>query len=127
MASRKEFRILLPNQPGQLVRVCEALSKRNVNIRTVAGIAGATLLAIVTAQEDQTRAAFKELGLSFHEKELLTVNLVDRPGELATLAKKLADNNINIESIYVLRASASEVEIAFTVNDLEKAKQVLGM
>ncbi len=127
MAERKEFRILLPDQPGQLARVCEALSQRKVNIRTVAGIAGATLLAVVTEQEDHTRAAFQELGLNFHEVELLTIKLVDRPGELATFAKKLSDANINIESIYILRTSADEVEIAFTVSDMDRARQVLGL
>ncbi len=127
MAERKEFRILLPDQPGQLARVCEALSQRKVNIRTVAGIAGATLLAVVTEQEDHTRAVFQELGLNFHEVELLTIKLVDRPGELATFAKKLSDANINIESIYILRTSADEVEIAFTVSDMDRARQVLGL
>ena len=127
MSSMKEFRISLPNQPGQLVRICEALSQRNVNIKTMAGTAGANLLAMVTDQEDHTREAFQKLGLSFQEVELLTVKIVDKPGTLAGFARKLADANINIESIYRLGTTADGVEVAFTVSDMDKTKQVLGL
>lgn len=78
MANRKEFRISLPNQPGQLARVCEALGKRSINIRTVAGVAGAPVFVLVTEQVEQTGAAFQELGLSFQEVELLTAKLADK-------------------------------------------------
>jgi len=127
MSSTKEFRISLPNQPGQLVRVCESLSQRNVNIRTIAGIAGTNRLAMVTDQEDPTKEVLQKLGLSFEEVELLTVRLVDKPGTLAGFARKLADANINIESIYRLGVTADGVEVAFTVSDIDKAKPVLGL
>ena len=127
MSSIKEFRISLPNQPGQLVRVCEALSQRNVNIKTIAGIAGTNRLAIVTDQEDPTKEVLQKLGLSFEEVELVTVILVDKPGTLLGFARKLADANINIESIYRLGVTADGVEVAFTVSDIVKAKQVLGL
>lgn len=127
MSCTKEFRISLPNQPGQLVRVCEALNQRNVNIKTIAGTAGTNQLAMVTDQEEFTREVLQKLGLSFQEVELVTVRLVDKPGTLADFARKLADANINIESIYRLGVAADEVEVAFTVSDINKAKQVLGL
>jgi hypothetical protein len=98
-----------------------------VNIRTIAGIAGTNRLAMVTDQEDPTKEVLQKLGLSFEEVELLTVRLVDKPGTLAGFARKLADANINIESIYRLGVTADGVEVAFTVSDIDKAKQVLGL
>lgn len=128
MAEMKEFRISLPNEPGQLGRVGEALGRRGVNIMTVAAIGAANpVVALVTDQEDKTREALGELSLSFHEVELLTVKLPHRPGELGTFAKKMGDVNINIESIYLLGESAGEAKIAFTVSDLAKAKKELGL
>jgi hypothetical protein len=127
MSSTKEFRISLPNQPGQLVRLCEALSQRNVNIKTIAGIAGTNRLAMVTDQEGPTKEVLQKLSLSFEEVELVAVRLVDKPGTLAVFAKKLADANINIESIYRLGVTADGVDVAFTVSDIVKAKQVLGL
>jgi len=126
MEDKKEFRISLPNEPGQLARVCEALGHRGVNILSVAAIGAANpVVALVADQEDKTREALEELALSFQEVELLTVEVPHRPGELGTFAKKMRDANINIESIYLLEESGGEVKVAFTVSDLAKAKQEL--
>ena len=126
MKEMTEFRIALPNEPGQLARVGEALGTRGVNILTVAAIGTVeAAVALVTDQEDKTREALGDLGLSYQEIELLAVSLSHQPGELSVLAKKLADAEINIESIYLLEESAGEVKIAITVNDLTRARQVL--
>jgi len=128
MREMKEFRISLPSEPGQLGRVGEALGRRGVNIMTVAAIGAANpVVALVTDQDDKTREVLGELGLSFKEVELQTVKLPHRPGELGNFAKKMGDANINIKSIYLLEESEGEVRIAFTVSDLAKAKQELGL
>jgi hypothetical protein len=128
MEGKKEFRISLPNQPGQLALVCEALGRAGVNILSVAAIGAANpVVALAADQEDKTREALEELNLDFQEVELLTVNVPHRPGELGALTKKMGEANINIESIYLLEESSGEVKVAFTVSDLAKAKQELGL
>jgi hypothetical protein len=128
MEKRTEFKILLPNEPGQLARVAEALGNRQINIITIAAIGVANpQVVLVTVQEDETREILKKLGLSFQEAELLSVKMPNVPGELGIFAKKLADANINIESMYLLEESFGEVRIGFTVDDLDKAKQELGL
>jgi len=124
----KEFRLILPNKPGELARICEALAKHEVNIRSIAGIAGTLpVMAITTEQEDGARDALKELGIDFQELELIIIKLTDVPGELAFFTRKLADANINIESIYMLGELAGEGKIGLTVtvNDIDKAKKLL--
>ncbi len=124
----KEFRVYLPNEPGQLAQVGEALSRRGVNILTVAAIGAANpTVALVVDQEGIAREVLEGLGLSFEEVELLTLTVPNRPGELSTFAKKLGDAKINIESIYLLEASGEEAKVALTVSDSAKAKQVLGI
>lgn len=124
----KEFRLSLPNQPGELAKVAEALGQSGINILAVAGIGAANpVLALVTEQEDQTRNVLQGLGISFQEGELLTVKVPDRPGELGKMARKLGDAQVNIDSIYLLSKAAGEAELAFTVSDLAQAKQLLGL
>ena len=124
MMEKKEFRISLPNEPGQLARLGETLGQRGVNILTVAAIGAANpVIALVTDNENQTREALQEMDLIFQELEILTVKMPNRPGELGILSKKLADADINIESIYLL----GEGEVVFTVSNTAKAKQILGL
>jgi len=124
----KEFRISLPNQPGQLARVAEELGGEGVNILAVAAIGAASpLIVLVVDLEDKTREALKKLDLSFQEVELLTADVPHRPGELGIFAKKMGDAGVNIESIYLLEESEGKVKVALTVSDLNKAKQRLGL
>lgn len=124
----KEFRISLPNQPGQLARVAEALGQRGVNILTVAAIGAANpVVALVTEQEEPTRTVLQDLGVSFQEAEPLTVKVADRPGELGQVAKKLGDAQVNIDSVYVLSKAGGEAELALIVDDPGRAKQLLGV
>ncbi|MEW5900128.1 MAG: ACT domain-containing protein [Acidobacteriota bacterium] len=124
----KEFRISLPNRPGQLARLAEGLGHRGVNILAVAGIgAPKSFMALVVDQEDKTREALSKLRLKFREVELLTVDVPHRPGELGIFARKMADAKINIQSIYLLEGPVGEVKVALTVSDLNKAKQKLSL
>ena len=127
MGQRKEFRITIPNEKGQIWRLCDALFRHKVNLKTVAGFAAHFgILAIITDKEDVTREVLKELGLKFQEIDLITIKLTNMPGEIAYYVKKLYDADINIEALYMVGESTSEGEIAISVNDLERAQKVLG-
>lgn len=117
----------MANEPGTLWRICDALQKNGINIRTIAGIAGQDILAVVTDQDDETREVFKKLRLTFAEFELIVLRVTNMPGEIAFFAKKLSDFKINIDSVYMLGESKGKGEMAFAVDDVERAKQVLGL
>ncbi len=124
----KEFRVSVLDQPGQLALVSAALSQKLVNIRSVAGISSAgPVITFISDQEEQAREALDELGLEYQESDVINIKLSDEPGELANLTHKLAEADINIDSIYVLGTQDRQTEFAITVNHLEKAKEVMGL
>lgn len=124
----KEFRVSVLDQPGQLALVSAALSQKLVNIRTIAGIgSGGPVVTFISDNEQHAREALEELGLEYRETEVISIKLSDEPGELAKLTHRLAEDQINIDSIYVLGTENRQTEIAFTVDQLEKAKTVLGI
>lgn len=123
----KEFRVKVVERPGQLAMVKAALSQKLTDIHMMAGLGSAgPLITFIAENEMQARATLQELGLSYEEVEILTVTLSDQPGELAKLARKLGDANININSIHVLGTQDQKTKVALTVSDAAKAKQVLG-
>lgn len=124
----KEFRIKVVERPGQLALVKAALSQKLTDIHMMAGLGSAgPLITFIAENEGQARATLKELGLSYEEVEILTVILSDQPGELAKLARKLGDANININSIHVLGTQDQQTKVALTVSDAAKAKRALGL
>lgn len=125
MLVRKDFRISLPDEPGELARICRELSTRGVNIRTIAGIAGSPpVLSMITDNEDETREALKTLNVRFEETDLLTIKVTNIPGEIASFAQNLAEAGVNISAVFLLGEVGGKGMLAFGVSDLEKAKQI---
>lgn len=125
----KEFRVEIPNKPGQLARLGQALGMRGVGIKAVAsvGTSNPAVFAFVTDNDSLTQTALKELNLAYEEVEVLTAKFTDHAGGLGRFAQQLGDEMINIDSIYLLHRIHHEVEIGFTVDDVTKAKEILGL
>jgi len=123
----KEFKIFVHNKTGELARVTEALSTHAVNIKAISSEGGTekAFLRIVTGDVSTTERALKNAGMTFELNEILDVELMDRPGELAKIARRLARQGVNVESIYILGSKGGKTQIAMVVSDLAKAKTAL--
>jgi hypothetical protein len=123
----KEFKVFVKDKPGELARVTEALAEHAVNIRAIASEGGHenSFLRIVTSDVVTTEKAFKLAGIKYEANDLFTVELMDRPGELAKIARRLARAGVNVESIYILGSKNAKTEVGMVVSDMEKAKTAL--
>lgn len=123
----KEFRVSLPNRPGELARVADFLARADVNIKAVAGMAEANKAVVTFVGHDVNamREALQKGNFRYREVEILTVDLEDKAGELAAVAAKLGNAGVNIESIYVLGREGSKVQLALAVDNIQKAKKEL--
>jgi hypothetical protein len=123
------FVIQLENRPGQLARIARALANRRVNIQHIAGTgSGDTMVAMMTTDDDTvTREVLASMGIPFVEGDTIHVQVEDRPGGIAELTEKLAAAGVNIGGILVVGRSGSRAEVAFTVDDEARAREVLGL
>lgn len=123
----KEFRVFVTDRPGELARVTEALSTAAVNIRAIASESkkDAAFLRIVTQDVATTEKALTNAGMKYELNEILNLELLDRPGELAKVSRRLARASIDVHSIYILGSKNGRTEIALVVDDMEKAKTAL--
>jgi hypothetical protein len=123
----KEFKVFVQDKPGELARVTEALASQAVNIKAISseGAQPKTFLRVVTGDVATTEKAFKLAGLKYEANEILTVELLDRPGELAKIARRLARAGVNVSSIYILGSKNGKTEVAMVVGDMERAKTAL--
>src|SRR5881398_750774 len=120
----KEFKVFVADKTGELARVTEALSNGAVNIRAIASESkhDASFLRVVTSDVQTTQKALTNAGLKYELSDILNLELLDRPGELAKVAKRLARAGINVHSIYILGSKNGRTEIALVVDDIERAK-----
>lgn len=123
----KEFRVFVADKPGELARVTEALAGAAVNIRAIASEAkhDTSFLRVVTSDVTTTEKALSLAGLKFELNDILALELLDRPGELAKVSRRLARAGINVHSIYILGSKNGRTEIALVVDDTDRAKVTL--
>ena len=123
------FVIQLENRPGELAHVTRALAMRGINIQSIAGSgAGTRMCAMLTTDDDEmTRDVLHSMGIPFVEGDTLCVEVEDRPGGIAELTEKLSAASVNITGILVVGRRNSLIQIAFTVDDEARAREVLGL
>ena len=123
----KQFDIEAGSDMGSLANLCENLSLNAINIRAIA-TDGNGRVRIVTEDENTTRSALQKSRVFFSESDILSLRLMDRPGELAKITRLLSNNKININSVYILGKDPVErvSEIAIEVSDLNAATKVIG-
>ena len=119
-----EFTVRIANRPGRLAALSEALADAGVNIEALAGFGldGEGVIHMIVDDEATTRAVLRRLGVGFSEREVLTTILPHRPGALGEMTRRLADADVNIEAVYLLRSSAEGLEFAVAVDDPARAR-----
>ncbi len=123
-----EISMELPDVPGSLATVTEALAEANINIETICAIGRvAPNVALVTKQVPQTKALLDKMGINYTVSELLKMVMPDEPGVLAQFSRRLADGGVNIRSIYILSKYRGDTELVFSVDDPEKARETLNI
>jgi hypothetical protein len=112
------------NKPGALARVAAAISDAGVNMSaaTCIGTADHAELHILVPHAEAAKhsLAISHLAVS-REREVVVVQVDDRPGVLADLTRKVADAGINLDLVYV----ATGNRIVFGAPDLEGLKAAL--
>ena len=123
----KQFEITLPKKPSALASIAEALAANGVNIRGISSeLPGERIVVkVVTDDEATTRSTLARLKTKFTEREVLSVVIPDRPGEIAKVARRMARRMITIDNIYMLSRQGGQTEVAFTTDKMEKASEAL--
>jgi hypothetical protein len=123
MARAKELKIRVPDRPGMLGEIAAALAEKKVNLRAVnAWVEGTE--GVVRLVADRAAVAKKVLasrGWAPEEREVLEVELADKPGALAALAEKLGAAGVNITHVFLGTASARKATLFLGVSDVAAA------
>jgi len=117
--------IEIENEPGALARVASAISDAGVNLAaaTCIGTAERVELHVLVPHAEAARHALAISHLAVNrEREVVVVEVEDRPGVLADLTRKVARAGVDLDVVYV----ATRNRLVFGAADLAGLKAALG-
>lgn len=121
----KDYTVVLPDRPGSLAMMCEALGDAGINIVGICDVPSEIHICV----EDVTtaRSVLTEAGIEVRDERDVLIwdfgskNVVGKPGALGKVTRKIADEGINIDFAYI----AENNRLILAVNDINKARTVL--
>jgi hypothetical protein len=125
-----DLAVSVPDSPGGLADVGEALGNAGVNIEGMCGVGMGDRGMIHVLVEDAAaaRAALEGAGLSVErESEALVSELpadqVDTPGVVGQMARAVANAGVNFQAVYL----ATKNRAVAVTDDNDKARAALGL
>ncbi|HPS54499.1 MAG TPA: ACT domain-containing protein [Sedimentisphaerales bacterium] len=123
-----QISIFLENRKGRLFEACSLLGSNGINIRalTIAETEDFGVLRIVVDKTDDAVKCLRENNFVANITDVVAVEVSDKPGGLASVLKKLSENNINIEYMYGFMEKFSDnALLVFRFEDVNAAQKVL--
>jgi hypothetical protein len=122
----KDLMVILQDRPGELARLGQATGEAGANIQGMCAFTGEGRGVIhLLFDDDQAavaRAALEEAGMGVaDEREVLVIDIEDRPGTLGELARSLGEASVNIELAY----TTFGVKLVIATEDIESALAAL--
>lgn len=119
--------VVLQDEPGQLAKLGGAVGAAGVNIRGMCAFTGEGrgIIHVLVDDEAAQRAVAALTGAGMGvagEREVLVVDIKDKPGSLGELARELADASVNIELLYT---TFGGVRVVIATDDLANARAAL--
>ena len=120
-----DLTIELDDTAGELARLGEALGNGGVNIEGLCAVTVGGPTAEIHVLVEDAEAAFEALAaagiLVESEREVVVVEVDDRPGTLGDLSRRLGDAGVNMTMVYL----ATRTRLVVGADDLAGARRIL--
>ena len=123
----RQYSVFLPNKPGALNGLVKLFADQNINIVGIASEVSADSGVVRITVEEDKRIGYvlTQAGFTTVETPMISIKLVDKPGELFRLTKILSNYGINITTVYGTALGGSAARVLISVTDAKKAQEAL--
>ena len=119
-----EIFVVLENRPSTLGELCSHLAENKINIEAI-GVFQDTA-KIYVKNVNKAIKVLDRLEYTTEQRDVLKVDLENRPGALADVASKLGNKGINIEYCYgALSKKGNTTAVILDVSDIDMALRIL--
>ena len=125
MEKIQELFVVVENKPGSLGELLGQLGREKINIEAIGLFQDIAKLS-VSDPERAKNALFKH-GYQVETREVLRMQVDNKPGSFAFIASRLGDAGLNIDYCYgTVGAGQKNAAVIVDVADLDRAMSVLG-
>jgi hypothetical protein len=120
----KDLTVILEDRPGTLAALGEALGGADVNIEGVCGmrIERQGVVHVLVEDAATARSAIEQAGLQVREeRDVVVVDVEDRPGALGEAARRIAAAGGNLNLVYL----ATNTRLVIGADDLDSIRAAL--
>ena len=119
-----EIFVVLENRPATLGELCSHLAENNINIDAI-GVFQDTA-KILVKNVNKAMKLLSKLNYVTELRDVLRVELENRPGALADVATKLGNKGVNIEYCYgTLSKKGKMASVILDVSNIDKALKII--
>lgn len=119
-----EIFVVLENKPSTLGDLCSHLAENGINIDAISVFQDTAKLLV--SNVNKAMKILSKLDYTTELRDVLLVQLENRPGALSEMATKLGNKGINIEYCYgTLSKKKNSTDIIIDVSDIDKAIKIL--
>ncbi len=125
---REQLSVYMKNKPGELAKICRKLADEEINILgiTVADTVDHAVDRLILDKPDKARQILEDEGLLVVDTKVLSIDLENKPGQLAEISDRLACCDINIEYAYCTVSPDQEKGfLVIKVSDPTRALELL--
>ncbi|MFH0879732.1 MAG: ACT domain-containing protein [Lentisphaerota bacterium] len=128
VAKGKQISVFLDDKPGMLAGITELLGRHGVNIYALSlaeGI-GHGYVRMVVDKEDEAISTLRDANELVLDREVLLLELSNKPGSLGLVTRLLAESGVNLEYAYCAGGRGVDKGLVIVkVDDTDNAMQVL--
>ncbi len=119
-----EIFVVLENRPSTLGEMCSYLAENGINIESIGVFQDTAKLYVKNA--NKAVKILSKLDYTTELRDVLRVELENRPGALADITSKLGNKGVNIEYCYATISKKSDTAaVILDVSDIDKALKIL--
>jgi hypothetical protein len=123
----EQLSIFVENRPGRLAEITEILADAEVDIRamSIADTEDFGILRIIVSDTKKAVDTLKGAGYAVSVKDVLAVELSDKPGSLAKVIRILSEGGVSVEYLYAfITRKEDSAYVIFRVEDTDKAESI---
>ena len=123
----KQLTVLVPNQPGQVAALTEALALHGINVESfdVESHGADGLIVLTVDRYDEALRALRDAGYRAVTQDTLLIRIEDKPGALAKIAVRLTDAGLDLRSMHIVRRIGEFSIVSLVASDNARAAAVL--